>query len=82
MRPNGLYLSIPSAARLLGRGNASVRRAVERGAIPSVRIKGCQTRIPASAVAELLEAAGQPARLMNPTPADAAPVRLAEPVGT
>ena len=45
-----------------------------------MRIKGCQTRIPAKAVAELLEAAGQPAKLMNPTPADFVPVRLVEPV--
>ena len=70
MRLDNQWLSIPKAAKLLGRSNKTVHRAIARGDIPCQRIKGCHTRVSAGVVA----------KLMNPTPADSAPVRLVEPV--
>ncbi len=81
MRPMNQFLSVPSAARLLGRGPAAVRRAVARGDLPAVKVPGCQPRVPASAVAAILEAAHRPALLRRPTNSDEIPVRLVEPVG-
>jgi excisionase family DNA binding protein len=81
MRPNNLFLSIPQAARLLGKGPAAVRRAVQRGDLAAVKVPGCQARVPATAIAELLEAAHQPALLREPKNSDKTSVRLAEPVG-
>jgi len=74
------FLTIPQAARLLGRGSAAVRRAVQRGDLPACRVPGCQARIPASAVASLLEGSGSAAPLRFGPSADQTPVRLAEPV--
>lgn len=57
MRPNNLFLSIPKVAALLGRGPASVRRAIQRGDLAAVKVPGCQPRVPAAVVASILEAA-------------------------
>jgi excisionase family DNA binding protein len=70
MRLDNQWLSIPKAAKLLGRSNKMVHRAIARGDIPAQRIKGCHPLI----------AAGTVAKLMSSTPADAVPVRLVEPV--
>lgn len=82
MRPNNLFLSIPQAARLLGKGPAAVRRAVQRGDLAAVKVPGCQPRVPAAAVAELLEAARRPSPLRFAAPSDEVSVRLVEPVGS
>lgn len=82
MRPNNLFLSIPQAARLLGKGPAAVRRAVQRGDLAAVKVPGCQPRVPAAAIAELLEAAHSPARLREPKIPDAVSARLVEPAAT
>lgn len=81
MRPTNQFLSVPSAARLLGRSARAVHRAIERGSLPAQRIRGSHDRVPAAAVAALLESCHSPARLQSPQPADAESVCLAEPVG-
>jgi excisionase family DNA binding protein len=85
MRCDNQWLTIPAAAKLLGRSNSAVLRAVERGSLPCQRIPGSHVKIAARVVAELLaasyKAAGSTAPLREPTPADATPKRLAEPAG-
>lgn len=82
MRPNNLFLSIPKVAALLGRGPASVRRAIQRGDLAAVKVPGCQPRVPAAVVASILEAAHQPATLREPKNSDTTPRRLKEPAGS
>jgi excisionase family DNA binding protein len=80
MRLTNQWLTIPQAGRLLGRSARAVHRAIERGSLPVCRIPGSHDRISASYVSELLAAAQVPARLREPAPSGAAPVRLREPV--
>ena len=81
MRLDNQWLTVPQAAKLLGRGPRAVQRAIERGALPAQRLKGSPHKIASSVVAELLEAAGQPVPLRRPKNPDATPVRLVEPAG-
>jgi len=85
MRPSNQWLSIPQAGRLLGRSAKSVKRAIDAGSLAVSRLPGTHDKIPASAVAELLAAAHQPAgsaaRLRRPKNSDETSVRLAKPVG-
>jgi hypothetical protein len=85
MRPDNQWMSLPAAARLLGRSNKALKRAADRGAIPVQRIPGSHLRIATRVVSELIagsyEPAGSPARLREPKIPDAVSVRLAKPVG-
>ena len=85
MRTDNTWLSVPRAARLLGRSNSAVHRAISRGDLPAQRIGRSHPRIAAGVVAELLAAgyrpAGSAAPLRLDPNSDAAPVRLVEPAG-
>jgi hypothetical protein len=81
MRCDNQWMSIPAAARVLGRSTQAVKRAVERGSLPAQRIPGCRDRIAAGVVSRILEAAHQPAPLRRPENSDEVPVRLVEPAG-
>jgi excisionase family DNA binding protein len=85
MRTDNTWLSIPKAAKLLGRSNSAVLRAIERGAIPCQKIPGAHVRIAARVISSLIagsyEPAESPAPLREPTPADKVSVRKPKPVG-
>ena len=52
MRLDNQWLTVPTAARLLGRSSRAVHRAIERGSIPVQRIPRAHCRVAACVVAE------------------------------
>jgi hypothetical protein len=85
MRPDNQWMSIPAAARLLGRSNKALKRAVDRGAIPCQRIRGSHVKIASKVISELIAGSYKPAEstasLREPKNSDKTSVRLAEPAG-
>ena len=51
------WLSLPQVAARLGTSRPRIARAVKRGAIPAMRIKGCHTRVAESVVDDLVKRA-------------------------
>ncbi len=71
----GQFLSVPEAGRRLGRSAASIRRLIARGTLTAIQIPGAHPRVVTAEVE-----AFRPAKLRSPTPGQADPARLAEPV--
>ncbi len=85
MRRSNEWLTVPQAGRLLGRSAKSLKRAIDAGSLAVSRLPGTHDKIPASAVAELLAAAHQPAqptaKLRSVAPGKNISRRLTEPAG-
>ncbi len=83
MRLDSQWLSVPAAAKLLGRSSRAVHRAIERGSLPAQRIPGAHPRVAACVVAELVAASYKPAqptaKLRSVAPCKDISRRLAEP---
>lgn len=69
------YISVPTAARLLGRSPRSVRRLVDVGTLDAIKVPHTHPRLSYAQVLSFV-----PARLRPGRPADQAPVRLVEPL--
>ena len=80
MRTDNTWLSVPKAAKLLGRSNSSVHRAILRGDLPAQQLGRSHARIAAKVISELIagsyEAAESPARLREPKNSDTTPRRV------